>query len=80
MKEYTIHTQGRRGCIAAIEVSIYEHSIVVTAENDKLTPAMMHKALRREFPNHTFYTNNRGGASDRGYLRADADRWTNDGL
>lgn len=76
-QEKEIWTAGRRGCTACIAITIYEHSIVATAEKENLTAAMMERALKHEFPEHTFYNSDHGGND---YLRADADRWTNDGL
>jgi len=74
-EERELWINGRRGCTACMTVTIYEHSIVATADPDKITESAMKRALRREFPEHTFYTGN--GAD---YLRVDADRWTGDNV
>ena len=74
-EERELWINGRRGCNACVTVTIYKHSIVATAEPDKVTVGAMKRALRREFPEHTFYTSN--GAD---YLRVDADRWTGDNV
>jgi hypothetical protein len=71
-----IWTAGRRGSPACIAVTIYEHSVVATADAATITEAMMRRALRREFPEHTFYFS--GSTAD--YLRCDADRWDDDNV
>ena len=72
-----IWTNGRRSGIACVTATIYPHSIVTTADSDHITEYQMERALGREFPRHTFHFNGHGG---RHTLRADADRWTNDGI
>lgn len=74
-EERELWTTGRRGCVACVQVAIYPHSIVATAEPDHITERMMKKALNREFPRHIFYFSN-----IEWHHRADADRWTNDGV
>lgn len=76
METRELWTDGRRGCVACISIDIYPHSIVATADPERITQRMMERALDREFPRHTFYPSNKGGD----YLRADADRWTDDGI
>lgn len=49
-----IWTTGRRGCVACIQASIYENSVVASAEPDHITERQMEKALRREFPGYQF--------------------------
>lgn len=74
-KERKLWTSGRRGCNACINIIIYPHSIVATADPDSITERMMERALFGEFPRHHFCFNDTGGD----YIRADADRWTSDG-
>lgn len=71
--EREIWTTGRRGSVVCINVLVYPHSIVATADAQGITERMMEKALNREFPRHTFYWS----AHE---MRADADRWVGDGL
>lgn len=75
--EKKIFATGRRGCVACIELSVIKESIVALAERDKITPVQMMKAVKKEFPRHTFYNSSIYGSE---YIRLDADRWTGDGL
>jgi hypothetical protein len=74
LDEYNVWTRGRRGCNACINVTIYPHSIVATADPEHITPSMTKRALGKEFPRHVFYFNANGGD----YIRVDADRFTDD--
>ena len=71
-----IWTRGRKLVTARVMAAIFPHRIVATADPERITPAMALRALRGEFPNHTFYLE--GGGGD--YMRFRADRWTGDGL
>ena len=71
-----IETTGRRGCITNVSVIIYPRNIVATSDGEHITECQMEKALDRQFPRHVFYFNEFGGD----YIRADADRFTDDGV
>ena len=75
-EEREIWTTGRRGCNACVNATIYPRSIVATSDGEHITERQMEKALDREFPRHVFYFNGFGGD----YIRADADRFTDDGV
>lgn len=71
-----IWAKGRRSGVACVTATVYEHSIVATADGEHITERQMEKALNREFPRHTFYFNQMGGCD----IRCDANRWTGDGV
>ena len=75
-EEREIWISGRYDCIINTNATIYPKSIVVTVEKEHVTVHQVKKALSREFPRHNFYLSDDG----RGYIRADADRWTGDGM
>lgn len=66
MKE--IYTSGKRGAVVCIEIEESEHSIVASADAEKITESPMKKALKREYPQHVFSTR-----IERGYIIAQAD-------
>ena len=75
-ENFKLWTDGRRGCVACVTVTVYQDSIVATADPEKITEKMMRWALRKEFPRHTFYLERDGGDC----IRLQADRWNGDEL
>ena len=71
-----IETIGRYQCITSVYATVYPHTIIATGDAEHITQHQMKKMLDREFPRHTFVFNLYG----RDCLRADADRWTGDGV
>jgi len=74
-KEFTFFTEGIRGTISAIGVTIYPQTIVAVTEQDWMTNARLKKAMAAFFPDHSFEPVDIGY----GYLRADAFRFDGDG-
>ena len=64
-----IWTIGRRQALVCVTAIEYENgAIVASAEDDKITDAQLRRALKREYPHHTFYAHRRDG-----YIYAQAD-------
>ena len=72
-----IWTTGRRGCVTPVLVLIYPEAILAIVNGERITECQTKKALRREFPRHTFYFDD--GHNDN-YVHYFAARWTEDGL
>jgi len=53
--------KGRRGSAACLQIREYDDSVVVSAEDDKITPVQMCKALEKLYPRLTFYASKRDG-------------------
>lgn len=52
---------GKREAIVLFEADVYENGTIVAAvETEHVTQAQLRKALRREFPRHTFYAHIEG--------------------
>jgi hypothetical protein len=75
LEERAIHTNGRRGCVACIEIAIYKNTIIASGDDERIPPRMMKRALSKEFPRHSFVFSKDGWV----YNRADADRFEDDG-
>lgn len=72
---HEIWTSGKQGCVACINMIISRNIIIATSEGKYITQHQMRRALKCEFPQHTFsfapYTH---------FLRADALRFPDDGV
>ena len=56
-----ITVTGKRGALVVAEADVYENGVIVAAvETEHVTQAQFGKALRREFPRHTFYAHIEG--------------------
>lgn len=74
-EKYPCWGKGRRGLLAPVTIAVYETVVRAEGEFTRLTEAMMLKILKKEFPKHFFRFTFRGE-----YLKAIADRWTDDGI
>lgn len=58
-KQFTV--TGKCGALVVVEADVYESGVIVAAvETEHVTRTQFAKALRREFPRHTFYTHIEG--------------------
>ena len=71
-----IWTNGKQGCATYVYVTVHDHCIAGTGDAKHITARQMERVLNREFPRHSFVFNLYGHDC----LRADADRWAEDGL
>ncbi len=74
-EEFTFFTEGKRGCVCGIEVTVYPKAIVAMSEKDRISLAMLRRTLLRVFPHHSFAPVDVGDY----FLRVDAKRWAGDG-
>ena len=72
-----IETTGKSKCITSVSATVYPNAIVAISDSDHITQYQMRRTLTREFPHHIFVFNNQGGEYT---LRADAERFSNDGV